>query len=386
MNTQSPSQPPRSRLTTPLRSAALVAAVVVAGGALAGWKYAAAQDGAAASQPEPAEVVTAAVATEREHRGAATAIGTVLATRSVSLRNELPGTVRHVGLASGQVVDAGTVLVTLDVAVERAELEALEAQARLARTTLERVQRMYDRRAASAIELDNARAERDVALAQIERTRAVIARKTIRAPFRARVGIADVHPGQFLDAGTLLTTLQGVDDVAHVDFAVAQSVAAALRAGQTVEVLAGDGGAVPVPARIVAVDARVDPATRTAIVRARLDAGRALAPGASVRVRVPVGQPQRAVAVPVSALRKGPDGDHVFVLGPGADGRTRAGVRQVRAGPVLGDEVVILDGLRAGEQVAATGSFKLRAGALVTVAAAGPAAAAVATATTNGSR
>src|SRR5690606_11964882 len=89
----------------------------------------------------------------------------------------------------------------------------------------ERVQRMAAQRAVSAIDLDNARAERDVARAEIERTKAVIARKTIRAPFRARVGIADVHPGQFLDAGTLLTTLQGVDDEADVDFAVAQDVA-----------------------------------------------------------------------------------------------------------------------------------------------------------------
>ena len=362
---------PIPRSSAALRSIALVAGIVVAGGGLAGWKFSAAQgaEAAAASQPEPAAAVTGAVAATREHRAATTAIGTVLATRSVTLRNEIPGTVRHANLASGRVVDAGTVLVALDVSVEQAELEALQAQARLAETTLARVQRMHERRAASAIELDNARAERDVALAQIERLRAVIARKTIRAPFRARVGIADVHPGQFLDAGTLLTTLQGVEDAAHVDFSVAQAVAAALRAGDPVEVLAGDGDASPLTARIVAVDARVDPTTRTATVRARLGHdGAAVAPGASVRVRVPVGAAQVAVAVPASALRKGPGGDHVFVLAADSTGQTRATLRQVQAGPVLGDDVVILAGLKAGEQVAASGSFKLREGALVTVA------------------
>ena len=65
--------------------------------------------------------------------------------------------------------------------------------------------------------------------AQIARIKAVINRKMIRAPFRARIGISDVHPGQYLNEGTLLTTLQGVDDSAYVDFAVAQQVAAALR-------------------------------------------------------------------------------------------------------------------------------------------------------------
>jgi membrane fusion protein (multidrug efflux system) len=87
-----------------------------------------------------------------------------------------------------------------------------------------------------------------------------------------------------------------------------------------------------------------------------------------VRVRVPVGSQRKAVAVPVSALRKGPQGDHVFVVGPDKDGKTRAHVRRVESGPVLGDEVVFLAGLSAGEPVAATGSFKLRDATLIAVA------------------
>jgi membrane fusion protein (multidrug efflux system) len=353
-----------------LRSAALLAVIAGTGGVLGAWKYASIREAsaAAASQPEPVETVTAAVAREREHRQTATSIGTVLALRSITLRNEVPGTVRQVNLRPGHIVGPGTVLVAFDVSVEEAELKAQEAQADLAKTLLARTERMVQRRAASQIELDNARAERDIALAQIARTRAIIARKTIRAPFRARVGIADVHAGQFLETGAQLTTLQGVDEAAHVDFAVAQSVAAGLRAGERVDVAAADATA-PVAASIVAVDARVDPTTRNAMVRARIEhAAAAPAPGASVRVQVPVGPPQTAVVVPVSALRKGPGGDHVFVLGAGKDGKTRAQLRKVSSGPVLGDEIVILDGLSAGERVAASGSFKLRDAVLVTVA------------------
>ncbi|HKG94986.1 MAG TPA: efflux RND transporter periplasmic adaptor subunit [Gemmatimonadaceae bacterium] len=352
-----------------VRSTILLATLVATGGSLAAWKYSSIREAeaASASQPEPVESVTAAVATAREHRGSATSIGTVLALRSITLRNEQSGTVRYANLIPGQIVPTGTVLVALDVSVEEAELKAQEAQADLAQTLLARVERMAQRRAASAIELDNARAERDVALAQIARTKAVIARKTIRAPFRARVGISDVHPGQYLNEGTQLTTLQGVDDAVHVDFAVAQSVAAELREGQRVEVFE-NGDAAPVSARIVAIDARVDPSTRNATVRARVDQAHAPAPGASVRVRVPVGPALAAVVVPVSALRKGPSGDHVFVLAPGRDGKTRAQLRQVSSGPVLGDEIVILNGLSAGERVAASGSFKLRESVLVSVA------------------
>jgi membrane fusion protein (multidrug efflux system) len=353
-----------------LRSVALLGALLVTALSLGAWKYKAIRvaEAASSNQPEPTESVAAAVAAARPHQETATAIGTVLAPRSITLRNEVPGTVRHVALRPGQVVRAGAVLVALDVSVETAELRAQDAQARLAQTSLERVERMAARGAASAMELDNARAERDVALAQTARTRALIARKTIRAPFDARVGMSDVHLGQFLEVGTQLTTLQGVDGAVHVDFPVSQSVAASIRRGESVSVISGSTSA-QIPARVVAIDARVDPATRNAVVRAELpDLEFLPAPGSSVRVLVPIGPSRAAVVVPVSALRKGPGGDHVFVLAAAKDGKTRAQLRLVKTGPVLGDEIVVVDGLAVGERVATSGSFKLRDAALVAVA------------------
>jgi membrane fusion protein (multidrug efflux system) len=364
-----------SRSTRPipsnrLRSFILIGALFATAVSLGAWKFSAirAADAASANQPEPTETVAAAVATARPHQELASAIGTVLASRSITLRNEVPGTVHVVSLQPGQVVNTGAVLVALDVSVETAELRAQEAQAHLAQTNFERVERMTSRGAASAMELDNARAERDVAIAQMARTRALIARKTIRAPFRARVGMSDVHLGQFLEAGTQLTTLQGVDGAIHVDFDVSQAVAAGMRRGEPVRVISG-ATAVEIPARVVAVDARVDPSTRNAIVRAELPALANLpAPGSSVRVLIPIGPTRDAVVVPVSALRKGPGGDHVFVIAAAKDGKSRAQLRLVKAGPVLGDEIVIVDGLAAGERVAASGSFKLRDAVLVSIA------------------
>ena len=352
-----------------LSSFVLIAAVVVTGSALAAWKHASRADAesAAASQPEPMQSVQVAVAQEREHKRTTTAIGTVIATRSITVRNELPGTVRHVTLTPGQIVQPGTVLVALDVSVEQADLRALRAQAELAETQFARMQRMVEQRAASEMEVDTARAERDVARAQIARLEAVIERKTIRAPFRARIGISDVHPGQYLNEGTLLTTLQGIDDSAYVDFTVAQQVAAALEKDDVVQIVV-PGDDTPRPASIVAIDARVDPATRNAVVRARLNhEDAAPTPGASVRVQVPVESARLAVAVPASALRKGPEGDYVFVLEADQEGKTRARSRRVTVDTVTGDEVIIQSGLAAGEQVAASGSFKLHDAALVAV-------------------
>ena len=350
-------------------SSFLIILIVIAGSILATWKYSSIQASIEASskQPEPMESITTAVATPREHRRTTTSIGTVTALRSVTLQNEIAGTVRRVSLTPGQIVNQGTVLVQLDVSVELAELKEQQARAALAESTFKRMESVGKTRAIAQTEVDRAKAEYDVALAQVQRTKAVIDRKTIRAPFRSVVGIADVHPGQYLTEGTQLTTLQGVGEAVHVDFAVPQQVAGGMKNGDVVEIFTTNDAA-SFPAKVVAVDARVDPVTRNAMVRARIDhASKTPAPGASVRVQTTVGQPVRAVAIPVSALRKGPQGEHVFVVEQDQTGKSRARMRVVQSGPVLGDEVLVVSGLNAGEPVAASGSFKLREDALVVV-------------------
>lgn len=330
---------------------------------LAAWKQSSleAVAAAASNQPEPVEFVSSAIAFADEYVPTTTAIGTIVALRSVSLRNELPGTVRSTALEPGTIVEAGTVLVALDVAVERAELEANRAEMKLAASVLERVEALHRDRAVSAEELDRARADLDVARAAVARSQAIIERKTIRAPFRARVGLSDVHPGQYLQEGTHLTTLQGVDDSAYVDFSVEQQVAAHLSAGDRVQVVVTNGGESTYGAEIVAVDARVDALTRNALVRARLrNPDASAAPGASVRVVVRAGDGRAVVTVPASAVRKSPEGDHVFVVADDGDGSPRAVLRPVQVVSMTGNEAVIAAGLDAGEQVATSGSFKLR--------------------------
>jgi membrane fusion protein (multidrug efflux system) len=353
-----------------LGSFLLLGSVALLALGLAAWKRGALEKSAAAAaaQPEPMEVITTAVARVRENQRTTTAIGTVMALRSITLRNELAGTVRTVHLDPGQIVEEGTVLVALDIGVEEAELKAMQAQAGLAETMLGRMERAQQNKGASATDVDRAKSERDVLLANVARAEAVIARKTIKAPFRARIGLSDVHVGQYLNEGTTITTLQGIDDAVNVDFSVTQEVAAQLKAGAHVAVSRG-GDATTVDAVVVAIDSRVDTSTRNAMARARIEgpATQILAPGFAVRVHVPVGPTRKIVVVPVNALRKGPGGDHVFVVEAGEPGKRRAHQRAVQSGAVLGDEIVIESGLAAGEEVAATGSFKLREGVLVMV-------------------
>lgn len=351
----------------------LVGMVMGSGVLLAAWKQGMTKDAAAAAanQPEPIEKVTFAVAEARPHQASTTAIGTVLALRSITLKSEVSGSVVRASLKPGQVVEAGTVLVQLDTSVEQAELRALDAQARLSQTMLGRREELLKFGATTQDEVDQVRGQHDVAEAQSARLRAVIAKKTIRAPFRARVGLADVHLGQYLDQGVELTTLQGVADQVHVDFSVAQSVAAEIAVGSSVEVRTSQGQTFQ--AEVLAVDAKVDPETRSRAVRARLDGGNhGPAPGASVRVLVPVGESSQAVVIPVTALRKGPEGDHVWVVEADAAGALRAHERKVQTGPVLGASVIVQSGVEAKQRLAASGSFKLREGVRVQAVEAAP--------------
>jgi len=354
------------RQTSRLLSSLILVLLVV--GIVAGlglWKVQALRQAEAATLTgdEPMETISVAPVRTSTDQPSSTAIGTVRALQSITLRNELAGTVRQVVLIPGRHVEAGALLVSLDVEVERAELAALEARLALAESSLVRLERLLAANATSQASVDEARAARNVAQAEIARVQAVIARKTLRAPFAARVGLADVHPGQYLEAGTEITTLQAIASAVHVDFAVPQQVATGLRRGATVEVTTGPGEP-ELAARVVAIDARVDAETRNATIRARVDGDpdRLPAPGASVHVRVPEGPAQETLVIPATALRKGPDGDHVFVVAPAADGQVRAQLRRVETAPASGDEVKVLQGLEAGEQVATSGSFKLRDG------------------------
>ena len=162
------------------------------------------------------------------------------------------------------------------------------------------------------------------------------------------------------------------DEAVHIDFAVTQDTAAILSLGSEVDLELGSDHRAH--AKIVAIDARVESATRNTWIRALLGSSEGMPqPGASVKVSVPVEKPRDVLVIPVSSLRRGPAGDHVFLIAAGPDGKTRAKMQRITSGSVIGDEVVVREGLKAGDRIAAAGSFKLFEGALIVVAPAGAA-------------
>ena len=241
----------------------------------------------------------------------------------------------------------------------------------LARVTFDRMQGLLEERVVSRAEFDRATAEYRQSEAQLCEVRAVIQRKTIRAPFTGVLGIRQVNLGQYLSAGDALGTLQSLNPI-YVNFGVPQQSAGEMRVGRLVHVTIGDAPGSNREARVTALDSVVDPTTRNVQVQATLaNAGGKLQPGMFVQTELHVGANQPVIALPASAINYAPYGDSVFVVADMKDDKGHAyrGVRQqfVKLGPARGDQIAIVSGLAAGDEVVTSGVFKLRNGAAVQV-------------------
>lgn len=320
---------------------------------------------AGAARPEPSETVATAPAREAMWSPTTRAIGTVVANQQLELRNELPGLLAVRGFASGDIVEKGQLLIQIDDRQEMASLAAAEAEARLARLNLDRREALRGSPAFSIQEFDKSREDFAAATARAESLKVTIDRKRILAPFRARVGITDLQPGAYLEAGTLITRLQSLDDDVYIDFTLPQENAALLHPGDEVTAASAALQEGPQRIKIIAEDDSVDPASRAVRFRALgKDLGSRLRPGAFVDIIAATAKPQSKIVVPLPAVRRSPAGQHVFVIQT-EQGVSRARQRMVETGAVIGDSIVIDKGLKGGEVVATAGSFKLREGLLV---------------------
>lgn len=320
---------------------------------------------AAAAMPEPMEAVASTVARTGEVVATTRAIGTVVALQVLELRNELPGIIAEMGFTSGSIVEQGQLLIRLDTRQEEAGLAAAEAEAQLAKQQMDRRENLRGSPAYSPQEVDRTRSEYLAATARARSFAVSIDRKRIVAPFRARVSITNLQPGAYLDTGTLISRLQGLDEDAYVDFVLPQDAATIIGPGSQVTVSGTALPQGPTSAEIIAEDDSVENLSRTVRLRARMKGlGASVRPGTFVDVVAVIAKPRESVLVPLTAVRRSPAGQHVFVL-TSEDGKTRARLRPIETGPVQDKDIVVEKGLKAGEVIAAAGSFKLRDGVLV---------------------
>jgi membrane fusion protein (multidrug efflux system) len=266
-----------------------------------------------ATMKPPAATVSAVVVKPVSWTPGVEAIGTVSAVRGVDLTVETAGVVKDILFQANQKVEAGAVLVQLDAAVERADLEAQKAQTALSHLALRRAQELQKKGVGSEVTLDTAQSVATASSAQVAKLQAVVDQKQLKAPFTGTLGIPRIDLGQYLAPGTAVVTLQDLETM-RVDFTVPEQQLPLLKIGQTVRLGIGDEE-MPYTGSIHGIDPKIDPASRMASVRAEVaNTEGKLSPGQFVQVRVEMPEENNVLALPQTALTSSLYGDYIFVV------------------------------------------------------------------------
>ncbi len=308
--------------------------------------------------------ITVAVATAREETWPTLleAVGSIRAARGVKLASETSGEIIDITVQSGEQVTAGQLLLTLNDSVEQASRKRAEANLVLARQLFQRDASLIRQKSIPQSQLDRSQADLDAAMASLAEIEAQLDNKRIIAPFAGTVGIIEVKRGDYIQAGTAITSLQDLSEL-EVDFSVPARHFPSLRSGlpMILRTASSDRDFV---ATLQAVDVAVDPGTRNLALRAVLEESDGLLPGMFARLLIDLQQPQRLVTLPETALSYSLQGDTVFVVVEDEKGLL-VQPRVVKAGQTRDGRIAIVSGLEPGERVASVGQNKLYRGARI---------------------
>ena len=318
------------------------------------------------------QTVATVVAAKEAWQPQLKAVGSLRAVNGADLSLEVSGIVDQIHFESGDDVKAGTTLLTLRAEDDAAKLQSLDAQADLARITLDRDQKQFKVQAVSQQVLDTDTANLKNSKALADQQRAILAKKTVAAPFAGRLGIRQVDLGQYLGAGTTIVTLQALDPI-YVDFTLPQQALSQLQIGEKVTALVDTYPGQSFTGELTSIDPKVDSATRNLQIRAAFkNPDHKLLPGMYATAQINTGTPQQFVTVPQAAVTYNAYGSTVYLVddkGKDDKGQPKLQAHQtfVTVGDTRGDQVAILKGVNAGDQIVTAGQVKLRNGSPVVI-------------------
>lgn len=320
----------------------------------------------------PPETVTAMLVENTQWEQTITATATVTAVQGVEVSAETGGRVTKINFESGSIANTGDVLIQLDTSNEDAQLASAEATAALAKASLTRVRKLSKQNLTSQDALESAEAKVKETIAQAHNVRALIAKKTIRAPFSGRLGLRLVNIGEILREDDAIVSLHTLDPI-YVDFSIPQKTLLRLKPGLEVRVTVDAAPDTTFIGAILATNPDVDLVTRSVRVRAKFaNPDEVLRAGMFASATVVMPKKQTVLPVAVTAIAYATFGDSVFVIEEQKNeqsGETEKVLRQqfVRLGQARGDFIDVIDGLKAGETIVTSGVFKLRSGMKVII-------------------
>lgn len=308
----------------------------------------------------PAIPVTTALVEPMQWVDTIEAVGTTRARESITLTAKISDTVRKINFQDGQHVDAGDVLVELTSGQQVAALAEAQATFKDAERLMKRNNDLVSQGTVSRQVADTARATHDSAQARVAVLRAQLADRVVTAPFSGVLGLRQVSVGALVTPGTVITTLDDIDTV-KLDFSLAERYLAAVRSGLAIVVTTAAYPDRRFEGTVISVDSRVDPMTRSFLVRAEMpNADHALRAGMLMTVKLL--QPAREVlGVPEIAVEQVGTGAFVYRVQEG----NKVSRIKVELGARQQGKVEILSGLAAGDRIVIDGTVKLRDGSLV---------------------
>lgn len=288
------------------------------------------------------------------------ALGTLHANESIQLSPQVTRTVTRIHFQDGQRVSQGTVLVEMTSAEELALLSEARINAEEARKQKERVEALVRQGAISQANLDERVREYESAQARFNAIQARLDDLRIRAPFDGVVGLRNISVGALVSPGDLITTLND-DSQMKLDFTVPSVHLRDLRVGLPIEASSRALGNQVFRGKVYSIDNRIDPVTRSIVVRALLpNDEQLLKQGLPMNVRLSTHE-RETITVSESALVTIGSNHHVFVV-EGDEGDWRVLRVPVTIGERTVGRVEILSGLKPGQRVVTHGLQKVRAG------------------------
>ncbi len=284
------------------------------------------------------------------------AVGTARAKESIEVKSRTSNIITAIAFHEDSLVHAGQVLVELNAAEERAALAEAEAVLIDSQSQFNRSRSLYTQQALSASQLEQIEAALNTSKARLDAAKAKLADATIRAGFDGRTGLRLVSVGSLVSAGTVITTLDDSSTI-KLEFSVPEAHLYLLRRGQAVVATPAGLPDARFIGKVTMLDSRIDPATRSIIVRAEIpNSDGRLRPGMFMTVLLE-GDPTPALLVPEAAIV--PEQGHTYVFAA-VGGKVER--REVRTGRRRKGEVEVLSGLTRGEHVVTEGTQMLRDG------------------------
>ncbi|MGY6276173.1 efflux RND transporter periplasmic adaptor subunit [Methylomonas sp. MgM2] len=335
-------------------------------GGLFGIKFYQIQQAISQIKPPPPAVIAATKVIQEQWTASLSAVGSLTAVAGVEVSSEVPGKIKKLHFDSGQSVKKGQLLVELDADTDKAELKGLQAELQLARSQLQRSEKMIGKKYVSQADYDQQKAMLEQAQAAVEAKQARIDKKYIRAPFSGELGIRRVSLGWYLKEGESMVSLQQLDPI-NLDFTLPERQLKTIVNNQTVTATVQAYPNEIFTGRIIAIDPAIEDNTRAVHVRARLDnKDKRLRPGMFVQVRIDSSDTLSVLTLPDTAITYNPYGNSVFVIEASNDSLLVQS-RQVVTGQSREGRVEIVSGLEAGDRVVSAGQIKLRNGMAVAI-------------------